>query len=339
MLGSFIAVSWFTPAPAQLPTLSDVAKFSGSNRMVRLVEGAKREGAVSVYAANGSVPALANAFTAKYGIPVRLWESSAENILLRLTAEAQNGRYSVDVVDIAGPQIEALNRASMLQRVESPRYAELMPGSAASGRPWVASHLLIVTGIYNTRALAKADLPRSYEDLRNPRWKGKLGFEVSDSDWFMTIATERGARGVPLFREIVARNGASLRSGHGLLANLVAAGEVPLGLNVYLHQVDALKRQGAPVEALFLPSVVAIPSGTAVTKRAPHPFAAVLFFDYLLSEEGQKILAANNATPTNLKAQSLPDALDVTFLDVPKYLSESTEWDRTYKDVLATRPQ
>jgi iron(III) transport system substrate-binding protein len=74
-----------------------------------------------------------------------------------------------------------------------------------------------------------------------------------------------------------------------------------------------------------------------VLKRAAHPYAAVLFSDFLLSEDGQRILARHNIVPTNTKVQRLPAGVKLVFMDVGKYLDENAKWARTYKDIFVTR--
>jgi ABC-type Fe3+ transport system substrate-binding protein len=109
----------------------------------------------------------------------------------------------------------------------------------------VATLLTVFVQAYNTNQLKKDDLPKSYQDLLNPKWKGKLGIETEDFDWFAAVVTDMGeAKGMKLFRDIVATNGISVRKGHSLLNNMVAAGEVPLALTVYNYMPEASKKRG-----------------------------------------------------------------------------------------------
>jgi len=102
------------------------------------------------------------------------------------------------------------------------------------------------------------DAPTTYEDLLNPRFKGKLAVEAEDANWFMSVVLSMGEeKGLKLFRDIVASNGMSVRKGHTLLANLVPTGEVPLALTAYSYRVEQLKNEGAPIEIVYLPPPVA----------------------------------------------------------------------------------
>jgi len=108
---------------------------------------------------------------------------------------------------------------------------------------------------------------------------------------------------------------------------------VPVALTAYVDEVDTLKKAGAPIESAFAAPTIAMPTALGVFRRAPHPHAAVLFADFLLSEEGQTILAANGMVPTNLKVQRLPQDVKLVFMDVGKYLDENAKWIRLYREI------
>jgi iron(III) transport system substrate-binding protein len=210
-----------------------------------------------------------------------------------------------------------------------------MPRAVMPNRPWVATRIIIFSGAYNTMLVKPAQAPKTYEDLLNPKWKGKLGIEGTDSNWFMTLVGALGeAKGIKLFQDIVAKNGISVRRGHSLLSNLVASGEVAIALTPYYHEVEPLKKAGAPVTQLYLSPVVAMPSAAAITKKAPHPYAAMLFLDFVLTD-GQKIWAGRDTVPANMKYQHLPKGITLTMIDIPKYIDESAKWDKIFKAVLS----
>ena len=191
-----------------------------------------------------------------------------------------------------------------------------------------------LTGAYNTRLIKPAEVPKSYADLLDPKWKGKLGIEAEDNNWLMAMADAMGEETwLKLFRDIVVKNGISVRKGHTLMANLVVSGEVPIALTVYHHEVEPLKKAGAPIMQLDLPPTIAFVSGAGVSARAPHPNAAVLFRDFLLTE-GQRILGEHGNLATNVKFQKLPPGMKLAFMNVPKYMNESAKWTRLYRDVL-----
>ena len=169
-------------------------------------------------------------------------------------------------------------------------------------------------------------------DTSTARWKGKLGIEADDSDWFgAAVEALSEERGLKLFRDIVASNGVSVRKGHTLLANLVVSGEVPLAISSYFYKVAQLKDRGAPIDALAFAPEVARFEGAGVARRAPHPYAAVLFMEFMLTE-AQDILAKRNFFPADVRVKPMPAGL--TFLDPAKALDQSQKWSKYYRDIV-----
>src|SRR5262249_15986210 len=319
---------------------AEIATYQGADRSQKVLEGAKKEGTLTIYssATVDDMTALTAAFTKKYGIKTQVWRASSENIIQRAATEARGGRFDVDVFETDGVAMEAVYREKLLQEVRSPLLADLMPQAIRPHKEWIGDRLQIFTAAYNTTAIKKGDLPKSYDDLTNPKWKGKLGIEAADYDWFSAVVSDLGEeKGLKLFREIVAKNGLSVRKGHTLLANLVVSGEVPLALTTYLYKVQQLKNDGAPIDYLVLPPEVARAQGTGMARKAPHPHAAVLFIDFLLSD-AQAILAKRDFIPTNVKVKPLPAGMAVKFVDPAKLLDENAKWEKLYKDII-TNPR
>jgi iron(III) transport system substrate-binding protein len=324
--------------PARAQTLADLANYSGPDRTQRLIAGAKREGTVTLYssATLADQSAILRAFGAKYGIKVQQWRGSSEDIRNRALTEYAGGRFDVDVAETAGPDMEAMVREQLLQAVVTPAAADLIPQARMPHRGWIATRLSVFVGAYNTDIIKPVDAPKGYEDLRDPKWKGKLGIETDDANWFLSVVGFMGEqKGLRLFREIVATNGMSIRKGHTLLANFVGSGEVPLALTAYSYRVEQMKNvEGAPVELLYLPPVVALPTGAGVFKKAPHPYAALLLLDFYLTD-AQKILADREAVPTDPRVKALPK--DLIFVDLPKYLDEGEKWTKLFQDTFVNQ--
>ena len=324
--------------PARAQTLADLANYSGPDRTQRLIAGAKREGTVTLYssATLADQSAILRAFGAKYGIKVQQWRGSSEDIRNRALTEDAGGRFDADVAETAGPDMEAMVREQLLQAVVTPAAADLIPQARMPHRGWIATRLSVFVGAYNTDIIKPVDAPKGYENLRDPKWKGKLGIETDDANWFLSVVGFMGEqKGLRLFREIVATNGMSIRKGHTLLANFVGSGEVPLALTAYSYRVEQMKNvEGAPVELLYLPPVVALPTGAGVFKKAPHPYAALLLLDFYLTD-AQKILADREAVPTDPRVKALPK--DLIFVDLPKYLDEGEKWTKLFQDTFVNQ--
>ena len=189
---------------------------------------------------------------------------------------------------------------------------------------------------YNTRLVKKAELPASYGELLDPRWKGRLGIEASDEDWFAEVVQALGEeKGLKLFRDLAAKNGLSVRRGHSLLAQLVASGEVPFALTVYNFTAEQLKGQGAPLEWFTLSPAVAHGNGFAVLRRAPHPHAALLYYDFMIGEEGQQILADRKSVPTSRKIRTYLDRDSLRIIDPVRLVDQGERWAKLYEEIVA----
>ena len=321
---------------AQAPDVATLANIQGV-RDQRLVEGARREGEVNVYTSLvvDDVQNLASAFEKKYGVKVKFWRASSEKVVQRAVTEARANRLDFDIIETNGPELEALYREKLLTPAVSPHDANLLPAAIRPHRAWVGTRLNMFVQGYNTNAVRKEDLPKSYNDLLNPRWKGKLGIEAEDLDWFGAVVKELGEdKGLKLFRDIAATNGLSLRKGHTLLAGLVASGEVPFALTLYNHNADRLKQKGAPIDWYAIPPAFVRPNGMGISRKPAHPNAAVLFYDFVLSEEGQRILEKGNYVPANLKLQNPAQKLPLKFIDPAIVLDESAKWEKLWDEIV-----
>jgi len=306
--------------------------------MQRLAAGAKAEGAtLNLYTSLTveDMAALNSAFEARHAIKIRMWRAASDKVLARVLAEAKAGRPEVDIVETNAPPLESLHREGVLQPVRSPEHAALIAAALPEHGEWVGSRLNVFVQAYNTRLVSRAELPKSYGELRQPRWKGRLGIEASDEDWFAALVTALGeAKGLELFRGIVASNGVSVRRGHTLLANLVASGEVPLALTVYNFTAEQLKRKGAPLDWFVIPPAIARANGLALARAAPHPHAALLYYDFMLGVEAQRILAERGFVPARhgLQAAALGgEALRV--VDPGLVLDQAEKWTRLYESI------
>ena len=315
---------------------TDLATYTAADREQRLMAGAKKEGELAMYtsAQTDDMGVLAKAFQAKYGVKVSLWRAGSEAILQRVMTEARGGRYLVDVIETDGPELEALHREGLLQPVKSPHLADIIAAAKPAHGEWVGTRLNIFAFAYNTRAVRKDELPKTYEDLAHPRWKGRLGIESEDTEWLAGVLAQTGEqRGIQLFREIVQKNGISVRRGHTLLAQLVASGEVPLALTVYNYKAEQLKRKGAPIDWFAIGKAVARPNGIGIPKRLAHPNAAILFYDFELSEEGQRILAGRDIVPTNRKVATALNQVPTLIVDPKVMIDEQEKWGKLYEEL------
>ena len=278
-----------------------------------------------------------DAFGKKYGITTSVWRAGSEAVLSRALQETRAGRFTVDVVETNGPELESLHREQILQVVKSPHLAELIAPAIRPHGEWVGTRLNVFVQAYNTKLVKKEELPKAWTDLLNPTWKGRLGIEQEDADWLAGLLSEMGEeKGRELFRQIVAVNGISTRKGHTLLAQLVVSGEVPLALTVYNYKAEQLRSEGAPIDWFSIGNAIARPNGVGVARHAPHPHAAVLFYDFELSEEGQRIIATRDFVPTSTKIDTPLNKVPMTFIDASVSLDEYDKWQSLYKELFGS---
>jgi iron(III) transport system substrate-binding protein len=328
----FVAMMLTGPAFAQ--SVAKVAAYSGPDRIEKLVAAAKKEGKLTLYTATpvDDVNQIIAAFTAKYGIPVTLWRGSSEDVLRRAITEIKAGRNEVDVIETNGPELEALHREKILQAVNSPIVSEIFPGAVPAHKEWIGSRLNIITASYNTDAVKPADVPKTWNDLLDPKWNGKIGIESEAYDWLATVIQSFPSKeeGLAFFKKLATTNHPSLHKGHPQLANMTASGEKPITLQVYLYRVLQLEEEGAPIKALTIGPSIARINGLGISKTATHPNAAILYQQFTLTE-AQKILASRYFTPTNTKEVPFPAGMDVKVVEPTGMLDDLTAWRETFE--------
>ncbi len=322
-------------APAQAQSFSGLALDGRPDRLQRLVAGAKKEGALTLYTSipEKDMAVLAADFDRRYGVKVNVWRASSVKVLQRAAAEARANRWDFDAAAISSPEMEAMHRELLLQEVRSGHHADLAPDAMPSHRAWVPQFLNVFVQAYNTSLVRKDDLPKSYAELVDPKWKGRLGVEASDSEWYCGVLKNVGGeKGAKLFRDIVATAGWSVRSGHTLLANLVASGEVPLALTAYSYRIEQLKSAGAPVEWFGIDPVIGRANGAGVSRRPQHPNAALLFYEYLISD-AQPLMVKMSYLAANTKIASSLRGVKVRFIDPRMPLEELGRCARAFDDL------
>ena len=145
-------------SPAQPgKSTATLALYEGPDREQRLLQGARQEGALTVYTSLTveDITELAAAFEKKYGIKVKFWRASSEKIVQRIVTETRAGRFDFDLVETNGPELETLHREQLLQKATSPHNADLIPQAILPHREWVGTRLNMFVQIYNTKLVKK----------------------------------------------------------------------------------------------------------------------------------------------------------------------------------------
>ena len=329
------------PSFAQSVAFEKLALDRAPDRGERILKAAKDEGTLAVY---GSAPVddmtqIFTAFEKKHGIKVRYWRAGPQELIRRAETEYRAGRFDVDIIQANGPTMEAIRRENVFQKVYSAIHADLLKQAVPDHGEWIGERLNIIIGAYNTKSVQAKDIPTSYEGFADAKWLGKLSVEATDYDWLATVVTAMGEeKGIGTFKRIGRTAGLSVRKGHTLITTLVAAGEIPLSLNVFSYKVEQLAKEGAPIAVLNIPPAVGRVNGIGVARRPPHPHAALLYYEFMLSE-AQHILKERDFTPTNQKVQALPAGMKLDFVDSAKLLDEDEKWTALWKEITSQKPR
>jgi iron(III) transport system substrate-binding protein len=270
---------------------------------------------------------------------VNIWRAGTDKVLQRTVQEARANRNDVDVVHYGSPEMEALAREKILKPVDDPVHKDLMQGALPDHRMWAATILSVWVQAYNTNAVKKADLPKKWEDLLDPKWKGKLGIEAKDDDWFASVVQLLGGeeKGLAFFRKLSDTNGISVRKGHTLLNNMVVSGEVPLALTVYNYMPAQAKEKGAPIDWFVIEPAIARSNAVGIAAKAKHPNAALLFYEYLLGPDGQKAMTSIDYVPTNTKVESPLKGVKIISTDPARSLDESDKWSKLFEEIFTRK--
>ncbi len=326
---------------ASAQSFAELAADGGPSRHQRLVEAARREGSLTVYTSNAAptIEALSVDFEKRYGVRVNAWRASSVKVLQRMAAEKRANRWDFDAASVSSPELEALVRENLLQEIDSAWHKEMLEGTLPAHRGWAPQFINVFVQAYNTRAVKKRDLPKRWTDLLEPRWRGMLGVEAKAGEWYCSLVRDLGEeKGGELFRAISARNGLSVRSGNSVLANMVVSGEVPLALAVYSHMIDQARQQGAPVDWFAIDPMIGRSNGIGVSRRPPHPNAALLYYEYAIGDAQPLMLKMNYLSPLKKLASPLRGA-KILLVDPATDSAEVARCDNAYDALIKMRKQ
>lgn len=312
-----------------------VFHMAGPDREAKLAAQAQKEGMVVLYtslAPTESRP-LAGAFEKKYGVKVELWRALSDKVVQRTIAEGRAHRNAVDVIETNGPEMEMIAREKLLAAFDTPYLGDLPPDAVPTHKLWLPDRMDYFVVGYNTQKVKRSEIPATYEGFLDPKWKGRIGIEATDQEWMATLVKTWGEqKGMDFFRKLAAMQ-PDLRKGHILLAQLIASGEVPVGLTCYNSNIESLKKKGQPIDYVPVQPVAERPQGIGVARDAPHPAAAVLFADFVLSPEGQKLFESMGRVPASTKVKSHLNDFPFTLIQPEVVLEEADKWEKTWNDL------
>lgn len=276
-------------------SLDELAAYTGADRHQILVDGAKAEGKIVWYTSlSGVYRELVEAFKRKYpDIAIDVYRGGSNDLTPRIINEAQAGRPVADALESTPGLLMALRDRGLLKPYVSPelaKYPDEAKGKADGARVyWVTDREAYLGFGYNTRMIAPAEVPKSFQDLLKPELKGKLAV-TTESSTARVIGSMIKVKGEEFVKRLQAQDVRLFKASSAGFLDLIAAGEVAGSFVVFRNQVAVMKERRAPVEWAPLDVAPANAGGSAVVANAPHPHAALLFTDFVIGADGQKLM-------------------------------------------------
>jgi iron(III) transport system substrate-binding protein len=306
-------------------------------RQRQVIDGAKKEGKLVFYTSVETefARSLTGGFEAKYPfIKTDIFRSTHEKILSRMNVERKTGTYIADTVSVGEFETYHMQKMGFLTPYQSPFAAAYPQGFKDPNGYWTDLYDNLIVTAYNTKRVKNDELPRRYEDLLDPRWKGRMALDQNEDRWFANMLYLMGEKKGTGFMQALAKQEIAIRSGRSLATQLLAAGEFDLQIVAYWYRPHLMKKQGAPVDWIgFEPAILAT-HPISIVNHAPHANAAKLFIDFAISDEGQKIFLKRGREPAKpgLKPEGYPGHLKVVPSRV-QLAEKLEEYSRQYREL------
>jgi iron(III) transport system substrate-binding protein len=283
-------------AQSTVDAYGKLAKLGAEQRRQALIEGSKKEGGLMIYStiAQPDMQALVASAEKKYPfMKVQVFrEGRGAALADRALAEARAGKHIADLVVGASSGLFPMMKAGVLARYRSPELANYDKEFFDPQGQWATAFLFEWLFAYNTNFVEARALPANYLSLLDPYWKGKLVMDPLPNSFIKGALKVYGeAKALDLFKRLVDEQGVQFRRGRTMQMQLLAAGEFPAAVEIIIAHIKRLKTQGAPVNYHYVYPTPLTVSPVSILKSAPHPYAAALFVDHLLSLEGQTVMA------------------------------------------------
>lgn len=318
--------------------LSWSGAFCQSPGQTALIEAAKKEGKVVFYATlniNDS-NALLTRFEQKYPfIKTELLRAGSEQLLNRILTEDSAGRSVFDLANLT--TINALKRRGLLQLHRSQEFSAYPQQFKDVDGYWATLYNIYYVIGYNPKMVGARDAPKNWDDFLDPRWKGKIGMDQEEYEWYAATLNYWGREKAQKFHRALAKQSVHWNRGHTMISQLMAAGEFPLGI-VYAHRVESMKKSGAPIEWVKTADPVFVTlSPVAVAAKARNPNAAKLLMDFVLSREAQLVLRNANRLSGRSDVEPLvpemhPSKLKLAAID-PSVGEELTKYSKEFREI------
>jgi iron(III) transport system substrate-binding protein len=273
----------------------NIRNLPAAQRKTILEEGARKEAELIWYTSMGltDFPKIVGAFERSVPyVKVTTSRLAQSSLMPKIATEARAGRFAVDVVGSAPVEMWELKQGGYSAAYLSPELKAFPADSYDAQGFWSSTEVTPLVLAFNTTLVSSSEAPRSYQELLAPKWKGKMNFGSDEYSWYSVMLDGMGkAKGLDFMRAL-ARQQLHIPGGSSIMRlQLMLAGESAIVLAARGRRATEYKEKGAPIDYRLLDPYPAEPNGLALMRRAAHPHAALLFIDWMLSEEGQTVLA------------------------------------------------
>lgn len=217
------------------------------------------------------------------------YRATGDDVIRKILTEDQAGKHFADVIETEAFEVYRLMQAGLLQPYVAPQSAAYPASLKDPAGYWTVDRLNTVVIGYNTELVGQADIPSTWEDLLDPKWKGKMAVEANDIELLADMVSYWGEEKAFAFWEGIAAQEPGIVDGHTELAEFVSAGEFAISPTLYGYRVEKLKADGAPIEWIRTDPVIAYTQLLAMASDAPNQSTARLFINWLLSVDGQNV--------------------------------------------------
>jgi iron(III) transport system substrate-binding protein len=315
-------------------TLTHPTLYQGTDREKILVEGAKKEGAFTLYGSHTWYRTMAKEFEKKYPfLKVSEFRTDGRNLIKRVIEEMKAGQYIADVIATTGEQMDIMKHEGVFQEYSIPdarHYPDHLKAKGKTGFFYVAHYETYNSLGFNTSLIPPAEAPKIVADLLNPKWKGKMSI-VSTSTGTRWIGSTLESMGREFLEKLAEQDVKVQNMSGAALAGLVVSGEVPLSPTIFDANITQAKQKGAPVEWRPLEPVVTTVASSGLVANAPHPHAALLFLDFIHSKEGQQLIMKGGLWSPREDIGSLGQKFKKSYIDEKYSVEEAekkyAEWD------------
>jgi iron(III) transport system substrate-binding protein len=308
-------------------------KLPAPEREKKLIEGARGEGEMLWYTNSGVENAnrYIQAFRKNYPfINANFWRSKTRQVTQRVVAEANAGRHLVDVIKPSTDLLPVLLEKQLIGRYDTPIRA-IYPAHAKSAYYTNMNYAFRVFA-FNPRKLNRKDAPKSWDDLLQPRWKGEILFDESSLEEVMALLTVWGRERTVNYFTKLSQQQLLIRVGRDTTTQMMMAGEAPLAVTTYAYNNEGLRAQNAPVDWIAEDLIPALIYPLTMARNAPHPYSAALFYDFLISEEGQRLIAKEGRVVAHPKVEPIyPRMKELqSFLGTPRVQLNTLEQNHKF---------